>query len=186
MRSWLGPSTVITFAYIVILLVVVVKDGRKSSSFSSFCSNVYNFALQRTFTHNVIILVKGKLTPREIMRSMETKQTEYSMPLVQLQLLSYATPPDCYSKYRFVACISRNRLSESPTTWKDSMILVRIFGFFFVYAVNSKSSCSNKYEESFKSAVYRGTGVLLWSEHSRILGLWLNCIRIPSSRAKRS
>ncbi|KAB2633269.1 proline transporter 2-like [Pyrus ussuriensis x Pyrus communis] len=31
MRSWLGPSTVITFAYIVILLVVVVKDGKANT-----------------------------------------------------------------------------------------------------------------------------------------------------------
>lgn len=27
MRFWLGPSTIVTFAYIVILLVVLVKDG---------------------------------------------------------------------------------------------------------------------------------------------------------------
>lgn len=33
MRRWLGPSTVLTFTYIVILLVVVVKDGTKSFFF---------------------------------------------------------------------------------------------------------------------------------------------------------
>ncbi|TQD72756.1 hypothetical protein C1H46_041675 [Malus baccata] len=31
MRSWLGPSTVITFAYIVMLVMVVVKDGKANT-----------------------------------------------------------------------------------------------------------------------------------------------------------
>ncbi|ONI08185.1 hypothetical protein PRUPE_5G162500 [Prunus persica] len=31
MRRWLGPSTVLTFAYIVILLVVAVKDGKANT-----------------------------------------------------------------------------------------------------------------------------------------------------------
>ena len=84
MRFWLGPSTIVTFSYIVILLVVLVKDGMHKKF---LCNISLYLAIWCSLLY--IVLLKGKLRLQsEIMKSMGTKQTEYSMPSMQFHLVA--------------------------------------------------------------------------------------------------
>ena len=112
MRRWLGISTILTFTYIIILLVVLVKDGRYTlplayfvlERFSTMILHCGSFVTIYMLCLNINLLNfgQGNLTKTKIIRFMEVKQTRCSMALVQFQPLLFVTPLACYSKYRLL------------------------------------------------------------------------------------
>lgn len=96
MRSWLGVSTILTFTYIAILLLVLVHDGTDILCFQPLsCTSYAHIYILPHLTVNSFFL-KGNLTKVEIMRYLEVKWGKFSMPSVQFRPLLFATLPACY------------------------------------------------------------------------------------------
>ena len=112
MRRWLGISTILTFTYIIILLVVLVKDGRYTLPLAYFVLERFSTMILHCgslvtiymlcLNINLLNFGQGNLTKTKIIRFMEVKQTRCSMALVQFQPLLFVTPLACYSKYRLL------------------------------------------------------------------------------------
>lgn len=71
--------------------------------------------------------------------------------------------------------------------WSSNSFMICLINFklwFVLWTVYSEKACGGEHEESHNNAVHFWGNLLLWNDHSWILGIWLLSFRTPSKRIK--